>query len=50
MTDPVSLTVDNGVATLTLNRPDERNALTREISDASGTDSSRSKNVTTFAV
>lgn len=34
MTDPVPLTVDNGVATLTLNRPDERNALTREISDA----------------
>ncbi|WP_433629542.1 enoyl-CoA hydratase/isomerase family protein [Halomicrococcus sp. NG-SE-24] len=33
MTDPVIMTVSDGVATLTLNRPDDRNALTREISD-----------------
>ncbi len=33
MTDAVLLTVDDGVATLTLNRPDDRNALTREVSD-----------------
>ncbi len=34
MTDPVRLDVDDGVATLTLNRPDDRNALTAEMSGA----------------
>jgi enoyl-CoA hydratase/carnithine racemase len=33
VTDAVAMSVGDGVATLTLNRPDDRNALTREVSD-----------------
>ena len=34
MTEPVTLEVDDGIATLTLNRPDDRNALSAEMSGA----------------
>jgi len=34
MSDPVRLDIDDGVATLTLNRPDDRNALSAEMSGA----------------
>jgi enoyl-CoA hydratase/carnithine racemase len=34
MSDPVLLDVEDGVATLTLNRPENRNALTRELGSA----------------
>ena len=34
MSDPVLLDVENGVATVTLNRPDDRNALSAELSAA----------------
>ena len=34
MSDPVLVDVEEGIATLTLNRPDDRNALSAEMSGA----------------